>query len=142
MAYESVDARLLKRALGTMKDINANKIKNLSSSLSDSEWNSVGKGKIKIALRELSNEIDNLESTIGEYKNTANYIEKHKNEQKNLNSYNNKIKEYERKLRNCAPNDELSKETYKKLLYNYRKKAAGANSNIRNIQQQINKTIR
>ncbi len=142
MAYESVDARLLKRTLGTMKDINANKIKNLSSSLSDSEWNSVGKGKIKIALRELSNEIDNLESTIGEYKNTASYIEKHKNEQKNLNSYNNKIKEYERKLRNCAPNDELSKETYKKLLYNYRKKAAGANSNIRNIQQQINKTIR
>lgn len=101
MTYENLNVSNLKKSLNKIDNINYEKIDDLSSKLSDSEWGSPIRKRIKTALNEIVKEYENIQEKINDYKTACNYIEEYQKLSDDMKSYNNLLSTYKNDLNYC-----------------------------------------
>lgn len=100
MAYEKINVSNLKKALNKIDDINYENINSLSGKLTDNEWGSPIRGRIKTALNVIVNEYKNIQKKINNYKTACNYIDEYQKLAADIKSYNNSLSTYKSDLNN------------------------------------------
>lgn len=124
MSYDKINYRKLKSAFNSIDNISGNKVTNLKSNISKSEWDSPICSRVKTAMGTLEKEYSNLEKKINNYKKSLSYIKNYQNAKEKYEDYNdketqnyNKYLEWKKTYDN-TPDDNALKPGYK-LQVNY-----------------------
>ena len=148
MAYENVNTLKLNSALNKIDNINYEKINDLKSKLTNDQWGSPIRLRIKTALQDLINEYKIIQKEIENYKTATDYIRDYQKE-------DDDYKRYTRKADSCWSSyrsyDSISEPTdydiscanyYRRMYYEYSSKASEAQNNKNRLKIKIDNLIK
>lgn len=138
MAYENVNVYKLDNALNKLDNINADKVKNLISSIQSEQWQSLSRVKIISALNVIISEINAIQKEIKTYKTVASYIEEYKEVENDVDNYDSKLSSYKKKLDRVDEDDSWSKDYYQDKVDSYESKLSSKRSRLNTIKNKIN----
>ena len=141
MKLENCNELKLQYALDYIKDINCSDIENLANKVLSDEWQSCSNKKISSALKSLASEYKEIKAKASKYQGAVSKLNQYKEISNEMDNINSKIYKYENKLKYCDVNDNDNIRYYKERLNYYKNKRYSNNRDLQSLSNSINQIL-